>query len=174
MSDPARMNPIENEAWPELQRRPWYILHRTPEQIRALEAGGEHPSAEGWNPVGITQKRSRSFLCVPLKTEGGMVGYLSAQSYEYNRYSIRDAEDLILIGEYVGLALRNAWRRAQEREGKRSRPEAPLLSELSKLEQKLRERASASPESSRADLDFAASELASLRVWAAGTAGSRP
>ena len=36
-------------------------------------------------------------------------GYLSAQSYGYNAYAIRDAEDLNLIGEYIGLALQRAW-----------------------------------------------------------------
>ena len=103
-----------HEAQRAIQTRPYFIMHRTPEEIRALEAQGtDFVSPEGWGATGIYTKRSRSILYVPLHSGGEMIGYLSAQSYAYNAYSIRNAEDLILIGEYIGLALQAAWRRRQ-------------------------------------------------------------
>ena len=94
----------------ELDTHPYLIRHRTPEEIRAYENRGPGVSADGLQSAGLVQKRSRSLLFVPLKTEGRRIGTLSAQSYRYNAYRIQDAEDLILIGEYIGLALRNALR----------------------------------------------------------------
>ena len=103
--------PIDHMGLRVLKDQPYYIQHRTPEEIRVLEAKGRQPSKEGWNPVGVVEKRSRSILCVRLISGGEMIGYVSAQSYRYNAYSVRDAEDLLLIGKYIGLALQNAWRR---------------------------------------------------------------
>ena len=113
---PQPVKPVENASLRAVENQPWYILHRTPAEVQALEAKGPHRTAEGYSPVGITRKRSRSFLSVPLVSGGVRIGYISAQSYTYNAYSVTDAEDLILLGEYVGLALQNAWRRKKERE----------------------------------------------------------
>ena len=104
-----------NEALRAIQTQPYWILHRTPEEIRALEDRGPHLTTDGWISSGNVKKRSRSILYVPLRTGGDLIGYVTAQSYAYNAYSIREAEDLILIGEYVGLAVQNVWRREKER-----------------------------------------------------------
>ena len=103
-----------HEARESIQKRPYFIKHRTPEEIRVLEGRGPHVSEDGYDSAGY-QKRSRSLLYVPLRSGGEMIGYISAQSYKYNAYSVRHAEDLILIAEYVGLAAHHAWRRDKER-----------------------------------------------------------
>lgn len=128
-----------------LQTQPYYIKHRTPEEVRELEAREPRPGDE-WMPIGDVKKRSRSILYVPLKTDGRMIGYLSAQSYRYNAYSIQDAEDLILIGEYIGLAVHQAWR-----EGK-------LRERLENVERELRNLAGSDPR-----LENLARELAAIR-----------
>ena len=106
----------KNEGLRTIQTRPYYIKHRTPEEVRALEGRGPgHVSPDGWGSTGNLQKRSRSILYVPLRSAGEWIGYISAQSYRYDAYTIRDAEDLILVGEYIGLAVQDAWRRQRER-----------------------------------------------------------
>ncbi len=110
---PHPVIPVDNPALRVIRDHPYYILHRTPEQIRELERTGAGPTKDGWSRLGIP-KRSRSILYVPLKTGGVSIGYLSVQSYAYNAYSLRDADDLILIGEYIGLALQNAWRKEKD------------------------------------------------------------
>ena len=105
-----------NEALQAIRTEPFYIMHRTPEEVRSLEAKDPgHLTADGWGTSGNLRKRSRSILYVPLRSGGEWIGYISAQSYQYNAYSIRDAEDLILIGEYIGLAVQDVWRRDRER-----------------------------------------------------------
>ena len=105
---------ITNPAIEAIQTRPYYILHRTEEQVRALEAQGAGRTKEGWRTIGHA-RRSRSLLIVPLRSEGETIGRISAQSYRYNAYTMRDVEDLLLMGEYIGLALRNAWRMREDR-----------------------------------------------------------
>ena len=111
---PHPVIPVDNPALRVIRDHPYYILHRTPEQIREMEGIGAGPTKDGWSRLGVP-KRSRSILYVPLKTGGEAIGYLSVQSYAYNAYSLRDADDLILIGEYIGLALQGAWRKQTER-----------------------------------------------------------
>lgn len=135
----------KHNALKVLQTQPYYIKHRTPEEIRELEARDYKPGDE-WAPIGNVKKRSRSILYVPLKTDGQMIGYMSTQSYEYNAYSIQDAEDLILIGEYIGLAVHHAWR------------ENKLRQRLENLEKELRKLAG-----SDARLHNLTRELASIR-----------
>ena len=107
-----------SEAKRAIQTQPFYIRHRTPEEIRVLEGKGpEHIDPSSGGTSGDVSKRGRSLLYVPLRTGGEIVGYFTAQSYSYNAYSIRNAEDLILVGEYIGLAVQNAWRREKERAG---------------------------------------------------------
>ena len=95
-----------------MDHQPYVIRHRTPEEIREYENQGPGIAKDGLQSAGIQQKRSRSLMFVPLKSAGQRIGNLSVQSYRYNAYRIQDAEDLILIGEYIGMALRNALRDA--------------------------------------------------------------
>ena len=101
------------EALSAIQVRPWWLRNRTPEEVRTLEAQG--PSVTS---TGFEHRRSRSILYVPLRVAGETVGFISAQSYRYNAYSIREAEELVLIGEYVGMAVRSALRDEQARAGR--------------------------------------------------------
>ncbi len=140
---PHVVNPLTNPALRAIQTQPYYILHRTPEEIRGLEEGPRR-SSEGWVSLGNIQKRSRSILCVPLVSGGERIGYISAQSYRYNAYSLRDAEDLNLIGEYVGLMLQGAWRR--ERERVRLAAAGRVLEGLAGLEAEARRLAEEAPE----------------------------
>ena len=115
--EPRKINPGNSEGLRAIRTAPYWLRHRTEEEVRALEAKGLAPTYEGFGAIGHKLKRSRSFLYVPLKTEGRMMGYLSAQSYRYNAYTIQDAENLILIGEYIGMAARNALREELARAG---------------------------------------------------------
>ena len=117
---PDRVMLGNNEAIRTIQEHPWYIKHRTPEEIRELESKPPGPGADGMIPTGNVAKRSRSFLYVPIRSERDLAGYLSVQSYDYNAYSVRDAEDLGLIAEYIGLAVQNAWRREKEQAARRA------------------------------------------------------
>ena len=121
----AMQSPDAVEA---IRKSPYYIKHRTPEEVRLLEARGPHRSADGYLSAGHVQKRSRSFLYVPLRSGKELIGHISAQSYRYNAYTLRHAEDLILIAEYVGLAVQHAWRLDRER-----RELAGLRAEASRL-----------------------------------------
>ena len=113
--DQLHMKLSWNDALRAIQTEPFYIKHRTPEEIRVLEGKGPHVSKEGWIPMGDHARRSRSILYVPLRSGGELIGYLSAHCYRFNAYSVRDAEDLILVGEYVGLLLQLAWRMERDR-----------------------------------------------------------
>ncbi len=104
-----------HEGVAAVRKSPFFIKHRTPEEIRVLEAKGPHVTAEGYVAAGFVHKRSRSLLYVPLRSHGVMMGHISVHSYRYNAFTVRHAEDLILIAEYVGLAVQHAWRRERER-----------------------------------------------------------
>ena len=105
-----------NEALQMIQTQPYYIKHRSVEEVERLEAADRAKRvAEGTMLLMGSMKRSRSMMYVPLKTEGAIIGYIACQSYRYNEYSVREAEDLILIGEYIGLAVQNTWRREKEK-----------------------------------------------------------
>ena len=121
-----------------LDTQPYVIRHRTPEEIREYENRGPGVSPDGLQSLGIVHKRSRSMLFVPLKSGGRQVGNLSVQSYRYNAYRIQDAEDLILIGEYIGMAVRNALRDEKTRGGKTEERRR-----LDRLEEELRRMAAA-------------------------------
>ena len=99
----------------EITDRSWYIKLRTPEEVAQMEAADTDVSRDGYIRQGNMKQRSRSFLYVPLKVGAEIIGYLSAQSYAFNAYSLRHAEDLAMISEYIGLAIQTAWRRNQER-----------------------------------------------------------
>ena len=131
---------INNPAIEAIKTRPYYILHRTPEQVAALEAQGPGRAREGWRTIGHP-KRSRSLLFVPLRSEGGVIGRISAQSYRYNAYTMRDVEDLLLMGEYIGLALRNAWRMREDR--KRREAERRTRERVDRAKDRLRKLAAA-------------------------------
>jgi GAF domain-containing protein len=163
-----------NEALLAIQTQPYYIRHRTPEEVAALEAGGRKAGKDGWLAIGNTAKRSRSLMYVPLRSGGEMIGYVSAQSYRFNAFSIRNAEDLILIGEYIGLAVQSAWRREQDkvRRAEESDPSAvrktlnaarTLLARAGRIEGVLRQKAAGAPAPLRADLETLAGEISELR-----------
>ncbi len=92
----------------------YWLLHRTPEEVRRLEAGGSAPGS-ALASTGHLARRSASLLYVPMKAAGETIGYLSVQSYRPNAYSLQDAEDMLLIGEYLGLAARSALREELDR-----------------------------------------------------------
>lgn len=161
-NNPHRADIGQNEALRTLQIQPYYIKHRTPEEVRILESRGPNFTGAGWLPVGNVTKRSGSILYVPLKSGSEMMGYLSAQSYAFNAYSIQDAENLMLIGEYIGLAVQNAWRKEKERA--RLDAAEKLLNRLDRMEEELKSLAQASGEGrTRTRLESLAAEMASFR-----------
>ena len=151
----------KHEAIRTLQSQPYYIRHRTPEEIHKLEDLGPGVPGDGWYAVGNVRKRSRSILYVPLKTGGEMIGYISAQTYAYNAYSIRDAEDLMLIGEYIGLAVQNAMRRDRER-AKLETAEA-IMAKAAGIEGELRVIAAGLQGEGRSKIEGLIAELGALR-----------
>ncbi len=158
---PHVVDPVDNPGLRAIRTRPYYILHRTPAEIARLEGAGRAASADGWNPVGHVGRRSRSILYVPLQTGGDVIGLLSAQSYRYDAYSATAAEDLILVGEYIGLALRNAWR--MRGEWLRLEAARGTLRRLEAIRDRLRRAASDCPPAARAEIETAADELAAVR-----------
>ena len=147
----------ENDALKAIRTQPYWIRHRTPEEIRKLEDAGPEWSESGLTGIGYTERRSRSILYVPLRAEGKFVGYLSAQCYHYNAYTIRDAEDLALISEYLGLAIRGAWR--EEFERARKEKERKRLDRLEALEADLKKIPKEDREAARGRLEKFAKEL---------------
>ena len=89
------------------------------------------------------------------------MGYISVQSYDYNAYAIRDAEDLILIGEYIGLALQSAWRK--EKDQAQLESARKLLTKFDRLEEDLNRVAAGVEPHARADLETMAKQMAFLR-----------
>ena len=161
-NNPHRADIGQNEALRTLQIQPYYIKHRTPEEVRILESRGPNFTGAGWLPVGNVTRRSCSIMYVPLKSGGEMMGYLSSQSYQYNAYSIQDAESLMLIGEYIGLAVQNAWRKEKERA--RLDAAEKLLGRLDRMEEELKSLATVVGEGRvRTRLESLAGDMASFR-----------
>src|SRR5262245_30676213 len=67
-------------------------------------------------PFGNEQKRSRSWLGVPLLVGQDAVGVISIQSYEPGLYDAADADLLQRLGNVVAVALENARLAQQQRE----------------------------------------------------------
>ncbi len=160
----SRPRPItigHTEALEAIRNSPYWIRHRSPEEIRTLEEKGFDAKDKGLNPTGHVQKRSRSILYVPLRSGGEMTGYLSAQSYTFNAYSLQDAEDLILVSEYIGLAARSALR--EELARTRQASDRKALERLDRLPGEIREIAG-DPAAAKVRLESLASELDALRA----------
>ncbi len=150
-----------NEAIQAIRVRPYWIRHRTPEMVRVLEEGGRVVSEWGSGPVGLKHRRSASILYVPLRSEERVIGYLSAQSYRFNAYTLQDAEDLNLIGEYVGVAVQNAWR--EQTAGRRAASERARRERLARLPAELSGIADQDAREMRRSVAALAEELAALR-----------
>jgi sigma-B regulation protein RsbU (phosphoserine phosphatase) len=60
-------------------------------------------------PFGTTQKRSRSWMGVPLLIGQGAVGVISIQSYVPYLYSDEDCDSLLRLGSVAAVALENAY-----------------------------------------------------------------
>ncbi len=104
-----------SEGLRAVQAGRYWIRHRTPEEVRTLESQGPVATSHGLATIGHVWKRSRSFLYAPLRDGEEVIGYLSVQSYEFDAYTLRDAEDLIRVGEFIGPAMRNALRDERNR-----------------------------------------------------------
>ena len=133
---PRPFRPDKGEMVTMLDTLPYVIRHRTPEEIREYESRGPGLAPDGQKSTGIVQKRSRSLLFVPLKAGGRRIGNLSVQSYRYNAYRVQDAEDLILIGEYIGMLVQTALRDNTTR--KQAAADRVRLARLDRLEEELR------------------------------------
>lgn len=160
----SRPRPItigHTEALEAIRNSPYWIRHRSPEEVRTLEEKGPAAKDKGLNPTGHVQKRSRSILYVPLRSGGEMTGYLSAQSYTFNAYTLQDAEDLILVSEYIGLAAQSALR--EELGRARQAADKKLLDRFDRLPEELRSLAT-DPAASKSRLETIAAELEALRT----------
>jgi transcriptional regulator with GAF, ATPase, and Fis domain len=100
--------PMQNtsEVLRTLDRERYVLIHRTAAELRRLGKG--FADGEPWTPVGNPRRRSASLLFVPVWFGAAYAGAISVQSYRRNAYRPEDAERLILVAEYVGLALRHA------------------------------------------------------------------
>ena len=63
-----------------------------------------------WTPVGNPKRRSASLLFVPIWHGATYAGAMSVQSYEPNSYDEADAERLVVVADYIGLAIRHTRR----------------------------------------------------------------
>lgn len=108
---PRIMEPDTSKTMVEVEQRRYVLVNRTPEELRRI--AGKVPSGapgDPWYPAGNPARRSASLLFVPIWFGKDFQGALSVQSYRLNAYRHEDAERLRVIGEYIGLALRNARR----------------------------------------------------------------
>jgi len=103
---PRLMEPDKSKVLETIEQHRYALINRTPEELRALS---QAPAAGNpWYPVGNPARRSASLLYVPIWFGEEFKGAMSVQSYRFNAYRHEDAERLLVIGEYVGLAIRNA------------------------------------------------------------------
>ncbi|MBI5879932.1 MAG: GAF domain-containing protein [Chloroflexi bacterium] len=93
--EPARLSSRSNLA--QAIRTGWPVLvNRT---VADVEQG---------QPLGDPTRLSASLICVPLVVEGRTIGALSAQSYEYDRYTPAHVDLLMGIAYQAAVAIRNA------------------------------------------------------------------
>ncbi len=103
---PRPMEVNRSKVMEHIEEHRYVLINRTPEELARLS--GKPASGDPWYPVGNASRRSASLLYVPLWFGDEFKGVLSVQSYRLNAYRHEDAERLLVIGEYVGLAIRNA------------------------------------------------------------------
>ena len=139
----------------------YWLLQRTPEEVRRLEAGGTTPGVS-LNPTGHVDRRSASILYVPMRSWEETIGYLSVQTYRYNAHSRQDAEDLILIGEYLGMAARNALR--EELDRARAGRDRKQLERIRHIDRELEEISGLAQEPMRDRVRGLAREFVALRA----------
>jgi len=103
---PRLMEPDTSRVAESVEQQRYVLVNRTPEELNKLR--GKVASGDPWYPVGNPARRSASLLYAPLWFGDEFQGMMSVQSYRLNAYRHEDAERLLVIGEYVGLAIRNA------------------------------------------------------------------
>ncbi|MBV9787556.1 MAG: GAF domain-containing protein [Chloroflexi bacterium] len=93
-----------------------YLLeHKQPMLFRDLHQEFQQTGAPPPERFGNVEKRSRSWMGVPILIGRDAVGVISAQSYEYGVYDESDLELLIALGDLASVAIENAiLYRAQE------------------------------------------------------------
>jgi GAF domain-containing protein len=118
---PRLMEPDKSRVAESVEEQRYVLINRSPEELQKLQ--GKVASGDPWYPVGNPARRSASLLYVPMWFGDEFQGMMSVQSYRMNAYRHEDAERLLVIGEYVGLAVRNARLLESARKGEREEPE---------------------------------------------------
>jgi transcriptional regulator with GAF, ATPase, and Fis domain len=112
---PRVMEPDKSKVAQSVEEHRYVLLCRTAEEMSAIQ--GKPAQGDPWYPVGNPARRSASLLYVPIWFGEEYHGFMSVQSYRMNAYRHEDAERLLVIGEYVGLAVRNARLLEEARKG---------------------------------------------------------
>lgn len=98
-AETERQLPVGNVKRAIAQGEP-LLLRRTPAELR-------DKTTSGANTIGA-QRYAASLLFVPMRIGARIIGCISAQSYEFNAYSSREADVLVGIANHVAIAIQNA------------------------------------------------------------------
>lgn len=103
---PRIMEPDQSKVLMTVEQRRYVLVNRSAEEMQRLQ--GRVAKGDPWFTVGNPNRRSASLVFVPIWFGKDWNGAMSVQSYTMNAYRHEDAERLQMIGEYIGLAIRNA------------------------------------------------------------------
>jgi transcriptional regulator with GAF, ATPase, and Fis domain len=103
---PQPIDPNSSTVLEGLHQHRFVLINRTAEELRRL-AKGFHEVGD-WAPVGNPKRRSASLLFVPIWHGAQYAGAMSVQSYDRNAYDREDAERMVVLADYIGLAIRHS------------------------------------------------------------------
>ncbi len=95
-----------------LRRRPYILEHRTPAEVRRLDARGNAPPgpADPWHLAGNIRRRSASLLFVPLRFGREFAGMIAVHSYRFRAYRPVHVRRVQALAPYAALAVRRISR----------------------------------------------------------------
>jgi diguanylate cyclase (GGDEF)-like protein/PAS domain S-box-containing protein len=96
----------------DITKNPPFLISERPNMHRMFETGQpiaipDTTSNQGWNPL-PENRWVRSYIGVPLKVHGQIIGFISLFSGTVNFYSINDADRLKPFANQAAIALENA------------------------------------------------------------------
>ena len=102
---PEPIDPNYSTILDTLNQHRYVLVNRSKAELRRLARG--YFEGDRWTPVGNPKRRSASLLFVPIWHGATYAGAMSVQSYEPNSYDEADAERLVVVADYIGLAIRH-------------------------------------------------------------------
>lgn len=103
---PRLMEAGRSRVLETIDQHSYVLINRSPEELRELAEGSRPDQPQ--HLVGNPRRRSASLLYVPVWSGDDFTGVFSVQSYQANAYRHEDARRLLVVSDYLGLALRLA------------------------------------------------------------------